>query len=191
MIVGVKVVEIKNNNKEMNFLGYFKINSLSNNKKHLPRYQQIVGEVAKVYERDDIEDLVIYVKGHKNDKSAYGLFYLSEGAILTEISKDIYENHIPKMEEIYLVKGFHPTDKLKNSYYFKSTQYIKENSKVYVDTKLGKSELIVTDCKCILKDQEQEWLEYLNLKEFKKVLSIVEEVEVVKKETKETKIEWK
>ena len=190
MIIGVKVVEIKCN-REMNFLGYYKINSLSDNKKHLPRYQQIVGEVAKVYERDDIEDLVIEVKGHKNDKSTYGLFYLSEGAVITEISREAYENHIPKMEEIYLVKGFHPTDKSKTSYTFKSTQYVKENSKVYVNTKYGKSMLIVTDCKCILKDQEKEWLEYLNLEEFKKVLSVIEEVEVVKKETKETKIEWK
>lgn len=190
MIVGVKVVEIKGN-KEMDFLGYFKIINLSDNKKHLPRYQQIVGEVAKVYKRNDIEDFVLEVKGHKNDKSSYGLFYLSPGGMVKEITKEEYENHIPKMEEIYLIRGFHPTDKLKNSYCFKSTQHIKENSKVYVDTKLGKSELIVTDCKCILKDQEQEWLEYLHLEEFKKVLSIVEEVEVVKKETKETKIEWK
>lgn len=190
MIVGVKVVEIKNN-KEMNFLGYFQIIELSCDKQYLPRYRQIVGEVAKVYKRNDIEDFVLEVKGHKNDKSSYGLFYLSRSGILKEISKEEYEKHIPKMEELYLIRGFHPNDTSKKQYFFKSTQFIKEGTNCYVDTKLGKSKLIVTDCKCILKDQEQEWLEYLRLEEFKKVLSIIEEVEVVKKETKETKIEWK
>lgn len=186
----VNIVEIKDN-KEMTFLGYFKIKELSNNKKHLPRYQQIIGEVAKAYLRKGIDDLILEVKGHKNDKSSLGMFYLSDGAVLGDISKQEYENHLPKLEEIYLIKGYHPTDKTKKGYYFKSTQFIKENSNVYVDTVLGKSLLIVTDCKKILKDQEQEWLEYLNLKEFKKVLSVIEEVEVVKKETKEKQIEWK
>lgn len=186
----INIVEIKGN-KEMTFLGYFRIKELSNDKKHLPRYQQIVDEVAKVYLRKDIDSLILEVKGHKNDKSSFGLFYLSDGAILQDITKEEYKFHIPSLEEIYLILGYHPSDKTKKSYYFKSTQIIKENTNVYVDTVLGKSLLLVTDCKKILKDQEQEWLEYLNLKEFKKVLSIIEEVEIVKKETKEKPIEWK
>ena len=67
------------------------------------------------------------------------------------------------MEKIYLIKGFHPNDFKKKSYYFKSSEKIKENTKVYVDSKLGKTELIVTDCITILKDQEKEYLEKFGL----------------------------
>lgn len=184
------LVELKDN-IEMIFLGYFKIKQLSYNKKHLPRYQQIIGEVSKVYLRKDIDDLILEVKGHKNDKSINGLYYLSDGAILGSISKQEYENHLPVMEYIYLVKVIHPDDTSKKVYQFKSTQSIKTNTKVMVDTALGKTEGIVVDCKKILKDQEKEFLELYNLKEFKKVLSVINEVEVIKKEIKEIKIEWK
>lgn len=191
----------------INFLGYYRILDIPESKKHLPRYQQIIGEVCKVYQNFNIDDLICDVKGHYNDKSIYGYFYFTRESTKTflkdildikynygklkPISKDEYQNYIPNMEKIYLIKGFHPNDFKKKSYYFKSSEKIKENTKVYVDSKLGKTELIVTDCITILKDQEKEYLEKFGLEEFKKVLSVIEEVEVIKKEVREKKIEWK
>lgn len=210
----IKLLNMNMDTNITNFLGYYRILDIPESKKHLPRYQQLKGEVCKVYKNFNIDDLICDVKGHYNDKSIYGYFYFTKSnkntflynygmleptsiyniytyGKLEPISKDEYQNHIPNMEKIYLIKGFHPNDFKKKSYYFKSSEKIKENTKVYVDSKLGKTELIVTDCITILKDQEKEYLEKFGLEEFKKVLSVIEEVEVIKKEVKEKKIKWK
>lgn len=191
--------------KETRFLGYFKIKELP--KGCLNCYQKLIGKVCKVYKIEGMEELICDVKGCFNHKSRYGFFYLpivyKKGSLfgncleiysldcLTQITKEEYDRYLPEMKIIYLIKGYHPKDSNERIYHFKSNQHIKENTKIYVDTKYGKQELIVIDCKAILEDEETEFLKKLQLKKFRKVLSILEETEVIKKEVKEKPIEWK
>lgn len=191
---------------KIKFLGYFKIKDLPQNV--LCSYTNIIGKVCKVYKDLEINELMCKVKGHFNSKTKSGLYYLPKVYekeslfdnyveiniynfnYLERITKEEYENYIFEMKKIYLIKGFHPEDINERIYHFKSPIKIKENTKIIVDTKFGEQELIVTDCKMILEDQEEEYLEKFQLKKFRKVLSVIEETEVVKKEVKEKPIEW-
>lgn len=175
--------------RELSFVGYYQINWINKDKEQLLEYSKIKGKVCKLYACEGSGKLVCKVKGIENEYTNTGLFYLTpeiknNKLIVSEITKEEYDNEPFNMDSVFLVKGYHPNDCNKKQFYFVSDKRVVSNLKVLVDTKFGEQQLIVIDCVEILKDEEKEWLIKLGLSKFKKVLGIVMEYTTTKTETR-------